>query len=139
MPKAQDNQSLPSVPLGSEPVPFTIYRAGAAPEPPAGLQAGGKALWKAVLSENPHIRKASQREVLLQACRARDRADQLAAEIAARGVEVPCANGGTKANSLLTNEAISQNAVVKFLARLGVLDEEPNKRMGRPPNLRPSA
>jgi hypothetical protein len=77
--------------------------------------------------------------VLLQACRARDRADQLAREIEARGVEVPCAKGGTKSNSLLTNEAISQGQVVKYLARLGVLDDDDGKRMGRSRNVKLSA
>jgi hypothetical protein len=115
-----------------------IYRSGEAPNPPEVLGPGGRALWKAVLSENPSIRKASQREVLLMACRARDRADEIAAEIAVRGLEIELLNS-VKSNPLLTAEAVAQGLVVRFLARLGVLDEPADKRTGRPPNLRPSA
>jgi hypothetical protein len=105
------------------------------------LGKGGKALWRAVLSENRQLRKASQREVLEMACRARDRADELRQQIDERGVVVPCGDGGNsvKANPLLNLEAIAQNQVTKFLRQLHVLDDERDRRMGRPPNMKPSA
>jgi hypothetical protein len=121
-----------------QPVPFTIYRAGSVPPPPAELAEGGAELWRSIMAE-ARFRKAGQLEVLRQACRARDRADRLRREIELLGDANHTAAGDLKSNPLLAAEAIAQNQVVNFLRTLGVLvDEQDKPRMGRPPNQRPS-
>jgi hypothetical protein len=122
-----------------EPVPFVIYRQGTAPDPPPELAEGGATLWRAILSET-RFRKAAQLEVLRQACLCRDKADRLRQQIEDTGDVAYCDGGSMKNNPLLNAEAIAQNQVVTFLAKLGVLDDGDNEsRMGRPPNQKPSA
>jgi hypothetical protein len=121
-----------------EPPSFTIVRAGTAPDPPPELAEGGATLWRSILSET-RFRKAAQLEVLRQACLCRDKADRLRREIETTGDANLTEDGNLKGNPLHNAEAVAQNQVVAFLAKLGLLiDPQDKPRMGRPPNTRPS-
>ena len=66
------------------------------PRAPAGLQASGRALWRAVQGE--YELEQHETALLIELCRTVDALDALAAIVAREGYIVPTAEGTTKAN-----------------------------------------
>jgi hypothetical protein len=100
-------------------------------EAPPSLHEAGATLWQSVTSEY-NIDDAGGREMLLQICRAADRAAECAATINEDG-PVFNTKHGLKEHPLLKLELASRSFVVRGLHRLG-LDIEPTRdAVGRPP------
>ena len=121
---------------GLKPPRLNLVKTAANPvEPPVTqptrpLGPSGMRLWTDVMFAYA-IDDAGGREILLQACQAADRAEELAAEIGRDGAIVQTRTG-PKEHPGLRGELASRAFVVRSLARLG-LDVEPVKPMGRPP------
>ena len=104
------------------------------PQPPRQLGEAGRDLWDSIQSEYL-IEDSAGIAVLMQACAALDRAESLAAQIAADGVTV-AGSSGPRVHPCVKDENQSRALVVRCLARLGVLSEE-IKPVGRGPGRRP--
>ena len=98
--------------------------------PPRPLGTAGRALWDRVHSEYVVV-DAGGAELLCLACEALDRAQALAAEIAADGPILRAANGVMRDHPGIKHELACRAFVVRTLQRLG-LDVEPVRAVGRP-------
>ncbi len=118
--------------MAQNPFQIAVLRPGSEPQPPAGLGSHGERLWRDVLVEFD-ISDAPKLELLQQAAESLDRAEALKAEAERDGLTIVSAeSGATRSHPALTQEAVFRSLVVKFLGRLGVLDE-PKRGPGRPP------
>jgi len=97
--------------------------------PPRPLGPHGAALWGRIQSEYA-IADSAGTELLLQACQALDRAEQLADAIADDGVVVHTTTG-VRTHPAVKEELACRAFTVRTLTRLG-LDLEPAKPIGRP-------
>jgi hypothetical protein len=113
------------------PIPFEIYRAGTAPDPPPSLGEHGAKLWRDILGEYD-INGAPDLTILEQACACCDRAERLRVLIADSGEEIATAGGSTKANPLIALELQARALAARLLGRLN-LSDEPKPGPGRPP------
>jgi hypothetical protein len=99
---------------------------------PRGLSAGGRALWKAITEA--HVLDTAQEVQLLQACRAKDRLDQLdlilRADIANWAVIAEDRDGdlNLKIDAALSQENTTANLLKQLLAALRLPDEQTGKR-----------
>jgi hypothetical protein len=100
------------------------------PAPSRALGKHGRSLWNRVQSEY-EVQDAGGLEMLLQACAALDRAENLRLEIDRDG-EVIRTRSGVKDHPALKHELACRAFVVRTLARLG-LNFEAVKPVGRPP------
>ena len=98
--------------------------------PPRKLGRHGLDLWQAVNNEYG-VQDSGGIEMLLQACEALDRAQELAEHIARDG-SVLHSKGGPKEHPALKAELANRAFITRTLARLG-LDVEAIKPIGRPP------
>jgi hypothetical protein len=114
-----------------KPIPFEIYRQGAAPEPPATLGVLGSNLWRQILTEND-IPDTARLTILEQACAMLDRAENLRRQIAVETELIETHAGGIKANPLLMCELQARALVARLIGKLK-LDNEPKRGPGRPP------
>jgi hypothetical protein len=99
------------------------------PAPSRTLGKHGRSLWDRVQSEY-EVQDAGGLEMLLQACAALDRAENLRLEIDRDG-EVIRTRSGVKDHPALKHELACRAFVVRTLARLG-LNFEAVKPVGRP-------
>jgi hypothetical protein len=116
------------------PIPFEIYRAGTAPDPPPSLGEHGQKLWHDILGEYD-ISGAPDLTILEQACACCDRAETLRAQIEREGESIATAGGSTKANPLIALELQARALLARLLGRLD-LSDEPRRGPGRPANRR---
>jgi hypothetical protein len=99
------------------------------PQPTRELGQHGLDLWTSIQSEYL-IEDAAGIEVLMEACAALDRAESLAAQIAADGVTV-AGPSGSRVNPCIAGENQSRTLVVRCLARLGL--DQPIRPVGPGP------
>jgi hypothetical protein len=121
--------------MAKQPSPVVLLRPTVPPEPPSQLGLPGAELWRSILAEWV-IDDAGSLAVLLEACVARDTAERLRQSISETGDVIGTGNGGTKANPLLTVELNARGLTARLLGQLRLLDGEPRRGPGRPPNLR---
>jgi hypothetical protein len=114
-----------------KPIPFEIYRAGTAPDPPPSLGEHGAKLWRDILG-GYDISSAPDLTILEQACACYDRAERLRVLIADSGEEIATATGSTKANPLIALELQARALLARLLGKLH-LSDEPKRGPGRPP------
>jgi hypothetical protein len=98
-------------------------------QPPRPLGEHGAQLWRTVLAEYA-VDDVAGRELLAQACAGLDRAESLAAEIAADG-EILRSRAGPKPNPAIKTELEARSFVVRTLARLGLNFEPVKSTVGR--------
>ena len=115
-----------------KPPPLTVIGKTAqdAPGPPRKLGPAGESLWSRIQSEY-RIEDVGEIELLMQACLAADRVDELAAIIDQDGARV-VTKTGLRDHPCLKHELAARAFIVKTLQRLGVTNE-PLKSIGRPP------
>jgi hypothetical protein len=89
--------------------------------PPRKLGPAGENLWNRVQNDY-RIEDVGGQELLMQACLAQDRADELAAIIDADGARVMTKNG-PRAHPCLRDELAARAFIVRTLQRLGITDE----------------
>ena len=99
-------------------------------QPTRKLGPSGQKLWTAITSEYS-IADAGGVEMLVQACRALDRAEACREQIDRDG-EVVATKNGPREHPLLKPELACRAFSVRTLQRLG-LDVEPVRPIGRPP------
>jgi phage terminase small subunit len=99
--------------------------------PPRELGCHGRAFWDRVQSEYS-VRDAGGIELLMQACGAIDRAESLAAIVAAEGEVVRTRSGTVKSHPAIRDELTARQVVMRAISKLGI-DSEPVKSVGRPP------
>jgi hypothetical protein len=97
---------------------------------PATLREHGRTLWKAVMDEY-QIDDIGGLSILRQICSAADRAEELAAQIAAEGQTIKT-KSGLRDHPALKHELAARSFIVRSLLRLG-LNVEAIKPVGRPP------
>jgi hypothetical protein len=97
---------------------------------PAGLGPHGLALWRRVTDEYD-LRDSGGSMCLELACRALDRAESCAAQIAVSG-EMVKTRTGMRENPLLRHVLSNRAFCVRTLQKLG-LNFEPTQHLGRPP------
>jgi hypothetical protein len=102
-----------------KPPPFTVVENP--PIPPRKLGPAGESLWNRVQNDY-RIDDVGGVELLMQACLAQDRADELAAIIDADGARVMTKNG-PKAHPCLRDELAARAFICRTLQRLGITDE----------------
>jgi hypothetical protein len=113
--------------------PLSIISPGATDaRPPRQLGEHGMQLWRSVLAEY-QVDDVAGREMLAQACAGLDRAEGLAAEIAADGGVVR-SRAGPRAHPAIKEELAARSFVVRTLARLGLNSQPLQTTVGRPPN-----
>jgi hypothetical protein len=122
MPKNQSNQRLLSV--------VTPETAEIGLQPPRPLGEPGQKLWNRVQSEY-RVTDAGGVEILYQACVACDRAEELAAVIAAEGSMVQT-KSTRKVHPAIKQELELRAFINRALNQLG-LAVEPLRSVGRPP------
>jgi hypothetical protein len=103
-------------------------------QPPRPLGEHGMRLWRAVVAEY-EISDVAGRELLCLAAQGLDRAEALAAEVAADGMTVR-GRAGPKAHPAIKEELAARSFVVRTLGRLGLNFEPLRAGPGHPPNLR---
>src|SRR5262249_17959867 len=109
-----------------------------APNPPRKLGEAGGSLWNRVQSEYL-IQDVGGVELLLQACLAADRAEELAAIIDTDGARI-MSKSGPKDHPCLKHELAARSFIVRTLQRLGITDEvikpvgHPTRPLGWPPS-----
>jgi hypothetical protein len=103
-------------------------------EPPRALGLHGSRLWRTVLAEY-QIDDVAGRELLCLAAQGLDRAEALAAEVAADGMTVR-GRTGPRAHPAIKEELAARAFVMRALGRLGLNFEPIRAAPGRPPNLR---
>jgi P27 family predicted phage terminase small subunit len=114
-----------------KPIPFEIYRAGTAPDPPPSLGEHGRKLWRDILG-GYDVSSVPDLTILAQACACYDRAEALRAQIERDGETIATAGGSTKANPLLVIELQARALLARLLGKLNLKDE-PKRGPGRPP------
>jgi hypothetical protein len=116
--------------LGKKP-PLKLVQSSSATwqAPPRTLGRHGRSLWDRIQSEYG-VEDSGGLEMLLQACAALDRAENLRLEIDRDG-EVIRTRSGVKDHPALKHELANRAFVVRTLARLG-LNFESVKSVGRP-------
>lgn len=98
-------------------------------EVPAGLGESGAALWVSIVGDfDPAVH---ERLVLLQACRAADRLDDLALEAAVSPVTVENSKGDQVAHPALTESRQQSLTLARLLAALRIPDGEDDDRPQR--------
>lgn len=111
------------------------------PLPTRALGDHGIDLWNAIQSDYL-IEDGAEIEVLMEACQALDRAESLAAQIAADGPVIHSASG-PRVHPCISQETNARALVVRCLTRLGVLHEPirpvggapgPKSKRKEPPN-----
>jgi hypothetical protein len=100
--------------------------------PPTTLGKTGAALWQTIMNEY-RIADSGGCEMLVQICKAADRADECAEEIVNDGGPVIRTKHGLRDHPLLKHELAARSFVVRALHRLGLDIEPPRDRVGRPP------
>jgi hypothetical protein len=111
--------------------PLTLVGSGFAPiSPPRKLGEFGMSLWNRVQAEY-RVEDCGGLEILCLACAALDRAEALAACIAADGEVVHTRSGLPKAHPAIRDELAARAFVVRTLERLGI-NVEAIKPHGRP-------
>jgi phage terminase small subunit len=93
----------------------------------------GANLWRNIVGEFV-IEDAASLALLEQACHAVARAESLRAHIEADGEVIRLPDGSFKRNPLIAAELAARGLIARLLGRLGVLDTEPRRGPGRPPN-----
>jgi hypothetical protein len=101
------------------------------PEPPAPLLAAGRKLWDQVHAEYD-VSDVAGLALLAQSCQMLDRAEDLAAEIAADG-SVLRGRDGIKDHPALKHELAARAFIVRTLDGLGLNTEPLRLGPGRPP------
>ena len=99
-------------------------------QPPSDLHRTGRDLWQTILHEY-EIDDSGSLALLVEACRAADRAEQCAKVIERDGPLITSANGNIKDHPLLKVELLQRSFVTRTLIRLGVVDP-PKNPVGRP-------
>ena len=99
-------------------------------EPPSILAETGAKLWRTIQIER-EITDSGGLETLRQLCLAADRVAECASIIERDGSVIETKHG-PKDHPLLKHELASRAFVVRALARLGRIETEPKKRVGRP-------
>ena len=103
--------------------------------PPAILDKSGRQLWQSIQAQY-QIDDSGGYEMLVQICRALDRAEQCATEIERDGPTIPTRGGGMRDHPLIKHELANRSFVLRSLHRLG-LDIEPTRAsVGCPPGPR---
>jgi hypothetical protein len=116
--------------------PLTIVGPRATDDqPPRPLGEHGAQLWRTVLAEYV-IEDCAGRELLCQAAQALDRAESLAAEIAADGPVIRTRGGIPRSHPSIRDELAARSFVTKTIQRLGLNFEAVRASVGRPSNLR---
>ena len=100
------------------------------PQPTRDLGPSGLDLWTSIQNDYV-ITDLGGIEVLMEACAALDRAELLAAQIAADGPTIAGPNG-PRVHPCIAAEIQCRNSVVRSLAKLGLL-HEPIRPMGPGP------
>jgi hypothetical protein len=100
------------------------------PKPPRKLGPAGESLWFGVMAEYG-IGDVGGVELLMQACLAADRADELAAIIDQDGARI-VTKSGVRDHPCLKHELAARAFIVRTLQRLGITDEV-IKPVGHPP------
>jgi hypothetical protein len=103
-------------------------------QPPRPLGEHGMRLWRSILAEY-QIDDVAGRELLCLAAQGLDRAEALAAEVAADGMTVR-GRTGVRAHPAIKEELAARAFVVRTLGRLGLNFEPLRAAPGHPPNLR---
>ena len=99
-------------------------------EPPRKLGEHGLSLWRAILNEY-QIEDRAGIELLAQACAAEDRAEALAAAIAADGIVTRSKTGVLRSHPAVKDELACRAFICRTLERLG-LNIEVIKPQGHP-------
>ena len=94
---------------------------GNTPDPPRKLGPAGENLWNRVQNDY-RIEDVGGVELLMQACLAQDRAEELAAIIDADGARV-MTKSGPKDHPCLKHELAARAFICRTLQRLGITDE----------------
>ncbi len=105
--------------------------AATLPQPTRPLGDHGQRLWNQVVSEYD-VTDVAGIELLTQACQGVDRAEALAAHIAADG-EIVRTRTGIKAHPAIREELACRGFVVRTLQKLGLNYEPVRSGPGRPP------
>ena len=92
------------------------------PQPTRQLGQAGRDLWDSIQSEFC-IEDAGGIEVLMTACQALDRAESLAAQIAADGMILEGPSGASKVHPCVPCELSARTLAVRCLQKLGILHE----------------
>jgi hypothetical protein len=87
------------------------------PPPPAGLGAAGRALWLRITNKHP-LDGGAESVALEQACKALDRAGELAELLEREGLTTTTARGGTKAHPAVAGELAARIFVARIVLRL---------------------
>jgi hypothetical protein len=103
------------------------------PQPPRSLGEHGQKLWDRVLAEYD-VSDVAGIELLGQACQAVDRAEALAAYVAADGEIVRTVNG-IKAHPGIKEELSCRSFIVRTLQKLGLNYEPLRSGPGHPPSV----
>ena len=103
------------------------------PQPTRDLGPSGRDLWRSIQADYV-ITDSGGVEVLMEACAALDRAESLAAQIAADGPTIP-GPSGPRVHPCIAAEIQCRNSVVRSLGKLGLL-VEPIRPMGPGPGKR---
>jgi hypothetical protein len=101
--------------------PSRLTVVGNVPDPPRKLGEAGNSLWNRVQSEYL-IQDVGGVELLMQACLAADRAEELAAIIDSDGARI-MTKSGPKDHPCLKHELAARSFIVRTLQRLGITDE----------------
>jgi phage terminase small subunit len=120
--------------MSSKVLPLPHANPGASsPQPPRSLGEHGMKLWRSVHAEYA-VTDIAGMEMLAQACTALDRAEALAAEIAADGSVIRDRERGiVKDHPGLKHELANRAFVVRTLSKLGLNFEPLRSERGRPP------
>jgi hypothetical protein len=119
-----------------QPASIVIVREGSVPDAPETLDTTAADLWRSILTQR-RITNRTELAILEHACQCHSRAESLRRLIAIEGELIATAEGNSKVNGLLTIELQARALCSRLLGKL-VVPEQPT-RMGRPPNMKPSA
>lgn len=101
------------------------------PAPPEGLSARSAGLWERVLDQ--YELSAAELELLAEACRSLDRADQLRAVVDLEGVTTTDRWGGKKLHPAHDGEQRARRDYASFMRQLGVRVPPPSPGRGPDP------
>jgi P27 family predicted phage terminase small subunit len=110
---------------------ITAFPAKTVPEPPAELEKAGRRIWNIVMKR--YAIEETHAEVLELACLSADSAASMRAQIKREGATVTGSQGQPVAHPLIACEGAAQKRVAQLLKQLGLFDDEPTRRPGRPP------
>jgi hypothetical protein len=111
--------------------PLHVVEPEGGPQPARALGQHGMALWSRVNAEY-RIADVAGIELLTHACQAVDRAEMLAAYVAAHGAIIKTKTG-IKAHPAIREELACRGFAVRTLMRLGINFEPLHVGPGRPP------